>query len=65
MMPGVTNFPVPSTTWSVASGGAATSRPTATILPSRSRTDAFGSSWPAPVRTVAFRISTGGLGRRL
>jgi hypothetical protein len=61
MMPGVTNFPLPSTT--TASDGAVTPAPTDTILPSRKSTDALGISCPAAVSTVALRISTGGLGR--
>ena len=60
--PGVTYFPVPSTT--PASAGASTFSPTATILPSLSRTDPLRISCPVAVMMVAFRISTGGLGWR-
>ena len=58
MMPGVTHLPVPSTR--VASAGACSAVPTATILPSRSSTSASSRRWPVPVSTVACWISTGG-----
>ena len=60
MMPGVTQRPVPSTTW--ASAGALSPLPTAAILPSCISTSALSSRSPLPVSTVALRISTGGEG---
>src|SRR3970282_2000740 len=63
MTPGVTYFPVPSTTW--ASEGTVTLAPTATILPSRSRMVPLGIAGPVAVRMVALRMATGpdGTGR--
>src|SRR5207249_2033184 len=58
--PGVTYFPVPSTT--ATSAGASTFSPTATIRPSLSRMDPLRISCPVAVMMVALRISTGGLG---
>ena len=58
--PGVTYFPVPSTT--TASAGASTFAPTATMRPSLRTIDPLGISWPAAVMIVALRINTGGLG---
>src|SRR5881394_2093848 len=58
--PGVTYFPVPSTT--TASAGASTFAPTATMRPSLRTIDPFGISWPAAVMIVALRIKTGGFG---
>lgn len=55
MIPGVTYLPVPSIT--TASAGAVTEVPTATILPSRSRIEAFCIVGPAAVIIVAFLIS--------
>lgn len=55
MIPGVTYLPVPSIT--TASDGAVTEVPTATILPSRSRIDAFCIIGPAAVIIVALRMS--------
>src|ERR1051325_3381856 len=55
MIPGVTNFPAPSTT--TASDGAARLVPTAAIFPSRSRTAPFEIDGPAAVITVTLRIS--------
>ena len=46
------------------SGGAALVLATASILPSRSRTEAFRSSWPVAVMIVAFRRNTGASGWR-
>src|SRR5690348_18005015 len=63
MIPGVTYFPVPSTT--TASAGAVTAAPTATIRPSLNRIEPLAISSPAAVMIVAFLITTGGLGCRL
>src|SRR5574341_176876 len=60
--PGVTYLPVPSTT--PASAGAVTVAPSAVILPSCSKIEPFGISWPVAVMIVALRIRTGGLGWR-
>jgi hypothetical protein len=58
MMPGVTNFPVPSTI--SAPGGAASSpSDTATILPFCSRILPFFSVFPVASSSVALRTSTG------
>src|SRR2546422_10615678 len=62
MMPGVTHLPVPSTL--IASDGACTVAPTATIWPSRNRIDACGISCPAAVMIVALVITTGREGWR-
>src|SRR5690349_16991884 len=58
MMPGVTYLPVPSTT--IASAGASTVCPTATILPSRSST-APTKAGPIADSMVAFRMTVGRL----
>src|ERR1044071_4829246 len=60
--PGVTYFPVPSTT--TASAGASTFVPSATILPSFSTMEPLGISCPVAVMIVALRMTTGGLGWR-
>ena len=60
--PGVTYFPVPSTT--TAPAGASTLVPIATIFPSFIRSDPFAISCPVAVMIVAWRITTGGLGWR-
>ncbi|PYP95479.1 MAG: hypothetical protein DMD34_06690 [Gemmatimonadetes bacterium] len=60
--PGVTNFPVPSTT--TAPVGTSTFAPTATILPSLNAIEPVGISCPVAVMIVALRITTGGLGWR-
>src|SRR5881628_1913497 len=60
--PGVTYFPVPSTT--TAPAGASTFAPTATIRPSLSTIEPLGISWPVAVMIVPLRIKTGGLGCR-
>ena len=60
MKPGVTHFPVPSTT--VASSGAVRSVPTAAIFPSRRSTEACSIVGPAAVITVAFLMKTGSEG---
>ena len=62
MMPGVTHRPLASTT--TASAGAGTVWPTATILPSLSRTDPRSMIGPAAVRIVALRMSVGRDGSR-
>src|SRR6266705_4843844 len=62
MMPGVTYLPVPSTT--IASAGACTLAPTATMRPSLNRIEPLAISWPAAVMIVAFLMSTGALACR-
>ena len=57
MMPGVTHLPVASTT--VTPAGASIPRPTAAILPSRSRTEPPSIRSPTAVRIVALVIRTG------
>src|SRR3569833_1804704 len=63
MMPGVTNFPLPSIT--TAPAGAPRCCPTALILPSTISTSLVPISLSVAVRTVAPRISVGWEGRRL
>ncbi len=58
MIPGVTHLPAASST--TASGGASTTAPTATTLPSRISSEPFSMRSPTAVRIVAFRIRRGG-----
>src|SRR4051812_21255775 len=60
MMPGVTYFPVASTT--VTPAGASTVAPTAAIFPSTISTWPLGITCPAAVITVPPRMSVGGEG---